>query len=207
VVDGATIAVVIPCYRVLGHILAVLARIGPDVAAIYCVDDGCPDGSGDWIAHHIRDPRIKVLRHGENRGVGAAVVTGYRQALADGAEIIVKIDGDGQMDPGLIPSFVGPILAGEADYTKGNRFFDPGRLGAMPAIRVLGNAALSFVTKLSSGYWQSFDPTNGFTAVHGEVLRLLPLDSHPVHPHLVRRRRLRGERAGGSIDRWWRVGA
>ncbi|PLC52495.1 glycosyl transferase family 2 [Pollutimonas nitritireducens] len=89
-------------------------------------------------------------------------------------EIIVKVDGDGQMDPGLIPNFVAPIVAGEADYTKGNRFFDLKEIHAMPPARLLGNAALSFMTKLSSGYWDVFDPTNGYTAIHSDVARYLP---------------------------------
>ena len=85
-------------------------------------------------------------------------MTGYKCAIADGIGIIVKVDGDGQMDPSLIPDFVAPILAGEADYTKGNRFFDLEEIRAMPKIRLFGNAVLSFITKLSSGYWDLFDP-------------------------------------------------
>jgi len=90
-------------------------------------------------------------------------------------EIIVKVDGDGQMDPSLIPDFIAPIAAGEADYTKGNRFFDLEEIRAMPRMRIFGNAVLSFMTKLSSGYWDVFDPTNGYTAIHKDVARHLPL--------------------------------
>ena len=90
--------------------------------------------------------------------------------------VVVKVDGDGQMDPRLIPSFVYPILRGEADYTKGNRFFDLESVRTMPRFRLLGNAILSFMTKLSSGYWNLFDPTNGFTAIHTDVARHLPFD-------------------------------
>src|SRR5690606_11392859 len=96
-----------------------------------------------------------------NLGVGGAVMTGYLTALADGMDIIVKVDGDNQMDPALIPDFIAPILAGEADYTKGNRFFDLEEIRAMPKLRLFGNALLSFMTKLSAGYWDIFDPTNG----------------------------------------------
>jgi glycosyltransferase involved in cell wall biosynthesis len=103
-------------------------------------------------------------------------MTGYRAAIADGVEIIVKVDGDGQMDPKLIPNFVEPILAGEADYTKGNRFFDLEELRTMPKMRLFGNAVLSFMTKLSSGYWDLFDPTNGYTAIHADVARLLSFE-------------------------------
>ncbi len=103
-------------------------------------------------------------------------MTGYREALAEGADVMVKVDGDGQMDPALIPDFVAPIVSGEADYTKGNRFFDIETVRAMPTLRLYGNAALSFMTKLSSGYWDLFDPTNGYTAIHADVARRLPFD-------------------------------
>lgn len=174
--DQPSIAVVIPCYRVGERIDAVLAAIPAMVSRIYCVDDACPEHCGDHIERTCRDPRVIVLRHDHNQGVGGAVITGYRQALADGAEVIVKIDGDGQMDPGLLPSFVTPILNGNCDYAKGNRFFRVQDVRAMPRRRLLGNAALSFLNKLSSGYWTIFDPTNGYTAVHAAVLAHLPLD-------------------------------
>jgi glycosyltransferase involved in cell wall biosynthesis len=159
------VAVVIPCYRVRAHILDVIAGIGPQVDAIYCVDDCCPDRSGDLIEAECRDPRVKVLRHVENQGVGGAMLTGYRAALADGADILVKIDGDGQMDTGLIDLFLDPIREGRADYAKGNRFYNLEDTRGMPRIRLFGNACLSFLTKLSSGYWGVFDPTNGYTAL------------------------------------------
>lgn len=170
----AKIAVIIPSYKVTAHILDVLARIGPEVAAVYVVDDCCPEGSGDLVEAHCIDPRVKVIRHQVNGGVGAAVITGYMAALDDGMDIMVKIDGDGQMDPGMVPDFVAPILAGEADYTKGNRFFDLEQIQAMPTIRLFGNAVLSFFNKISSGYWNLFDPTNGYTALHRDVARSLP---------------------------------
>ncbi|MBB6135754.1 glycosyltransferase involved in cell wall biosynthesis [Massilia aurea] len=171
-----SIAVVIPSYRVTRHILGVIAGIGPEVTRIYVVDDKCPDGSGNYVREHCRDARVTVLEHAQNQGVGGAVMTGYRAAIADGAAVIVKLDGDGQMDAALIPMFVAPILAGEADYTKGNRFFDLERIGEMPPVRLFGNAMLSFMTKLSSGYWDLFDPTNGYTAIHADAARYLPFD-------------------------------
>jgi len=119
---------------------------------------------------------VTVIEHEQNQGVGGAVMSGYRAAIADGAAVIVKIDGDGQMDASLIPQFVAPILAGEADYTKGNRFFNLERIGSMPPMRLFGNAVLSFLTKLSSGYWDLFDPTNGYTAIHADAARYLPFD-------------------------------
>ena len=168
------IAVVIPCYRVTSHILGVIASIGPEVWRIYVIDDKCPDKAGNFVAANNRDLRVVILRHEINQGVGGAVMTGYRAAIADGAEIIVKVDGDGQMDASLIPNFIEPILAGEADYTKGNRFFDLEEIRAMPKVRLFGNAVLSFMTKFSSGYWDLFDPTNGYTAIHADVARHLP---------------------------------
>ncbi len=169
------IAVVVPCYKVRRHILSVIGKIGPEVEAIYVVDDQCPENSGRYVEAECVDRRVRVIFNQENRGVGGATMAGYRRALADGATIIVKIDGDDQMDPGLIPLFARPILEGLADYTKGNRFFDIGFLSGMPKIRLFGNAALSLINKLSSGYWNIMDPTNGYTAIHASVLRLLPL--------------------------------
>lgn len=171
-----TIAVVIPSYKVARHILDVISGIGNEVQRIYVVDDKCPDGSGNYVEKNCKDPRLVILHHEINQGVGGAVMTGYRAAIADGADVIVKVDGDGQMDPSLILNFAGPILAGEADYTKGNRFYDLEEIRAMPAIRLFGNAVLSFMTKLSSGYWDLFDPTNGYTAIHADVARHLPFE-------------------------------
>lgn len=140
------------------------------------VDDACPDGSGELVKAQCDDPRVVVLKHEVNQGVGGAVLTGYRHAIESGADIIVKVDGDGQMDLALLPRFVAPIAAGVADYTKGNRFYDLSQIGQMPALRLLGNAGLSFMAKFSSGYWDVFDPTNGYTAIAARVARLLPMD-------------------------------
>lgn len=176
VTPSPRIAVVIPCYRVSRSIADLIIAIGPEVATIYVIDDACPEKSGELVKNTSVDPRVKVISHTENQGVGGAVVSGYRAALADGMEIIVKLDGDGQMDPSLIPNFTGPIARGEADYAKGNRFFNLEDVRSMPKERLLGNAALSFLTKLSSGYWDLFDPTNGYTAIHRDVAKALPLE-------------------------------
>ncbi len=172
--DVPRIAVVIPSYRVISHILDVIAEIGPEVWRIYVVDDKCPDCSGNYVEENCKDSRVFILRHEVNKGVGGAVMTGYGAAISDGANIIIKVDGDGQMDPSLIPIFAFPILSGEADYVKGNRFFDLEEIRSMPTIRLFGNAILSFLTKLSSGYWNIFDPTNGFTAINVEVAKHMP---------------------------------
>lgn len=171
-----SIAVVIPSFRVRRHILDVIARIGSEVSAIYVVDDCCPEESGRFVQSQCLDPRVKVVFHTENQGVGGAVMSGYQAAIVDGHDILVKVDGDGQMNPDLIPAFVAPLLAGEADYCKGNRFFHLEEIHRMPAIRLIGNAALSFMSKLSTGYWGLFDPTNGYTAIHAKVASHLPMD-------------------------------
>ena len=175
VTSGLRIAVVIPCYRVRDHVLGVIARVPAAVERIYCIDDGCPDGSGKLIEADSRDPRVRVIFHDRNRGVGGAVKTGYLAAREDGCDVAVKIDGDGQMDPALLASFVRPIELGLADYTKGNRFFRMGDTRAMPGARLFGNAILSFFSKLSTGYWNVFDPANGYTALHLAVLDLVPI--------------------------------
>ena len=170
------IAVAIPCYKVTEHVLGVIAAIGSEVETIYAVDDACPDGSGRFIEDNNTDRRVRVLYNPENQGVGGAIVTAYKAAMADGMDIVVKIDGDGQMNPTLLPQFVRPLLQEKADYTKGNRFFRPESVQGMPPVRLFGNAVLSFLTKLSCGYWNIMDPTNGYTAVRTCVLAELPLD-------------------------------
>ena len=168
------VAVVIPCFRETEHILAVIDEIGDEVRQIFIVDDACPDGTGEYVRNHSTDPRVTVVIHETNTGVGGATLTGYRRAIEAGADIIIKIDGDGQMDPSLVSKLIEPIVQGKADYAKGNRFHQLEDLGHMPAVRIAGNLALSFACKLSSGYWNIFDPTNGFTAIHAKVAQRLP---------------------------------
>ena len=171
----SSIAVVIPSYKVTRHILSVISQIGSEVDRIYVVDDCCPEHSGRFVQDNNRDPRVTVLFNEVNQGVGGAVMAGYRAAIDDGFDIIVKIDGDGQMDPSLLPKFVAPIISGRADYTKGNRFFDLEKISQMPKVRIFGNAVLSFLTKFSTGYWSSFDPTNGYTAIAASTAAQLPM--------------------------------
>ena len=168
------IAVVIPCYKVKNHIHTLLKAIGDSVWRIYVVDDACPEFSGKYVLSVNTDTRVRVIFNEKNLGVGGAVLAGYLSAIEDGAQVIVKIDGDGQMDPLLLPLFIDPIARGEADYCKGNRFFNLDQIGVMPKTRIFGNAILSFMTKISSGYWDIFDPTNGFTAIHAGVAKNLP---------------------------------
>ncbi len=172
----ASVAVVIPCYRVARQILDVISRIGPEVALIFVIDDACPERSGDLVESKCMDERVRVIRHAANQGVGGAVCSGYQAALSSCMTVVVKLDGDGQMDPTLIPALCRPLLSGQADYAKGNRFHRIADVKKMPSLRLFGNAILSFLSKISTGYWQLFDPTNGFTAIHSSVLAELPLD-------------------------------
>lgn len=174
--EAPRIAVVIPCYRVREAVLQVVASIGPEVGWIIAVDDACPQQSGDWLATHCRDPRLRIVRHAVNQGVGGATLSGYRAALDTPAEVVVKLDGDGQMDAADLLRLCRPLLAGQADYAKGNRFHRLAYVRGMPWLRLVGNAALSFMTKLSSGYWQVADPTNGYTGLRAELVRELDMD-------------------------------
>jgi len=171
-----SIAVVIPAYRVKSHILDVISHIGSEASRIYVVDDCCPEGTGGFVEQTCEDRRVTVLFNLVNKGVGGATLAGMRRAFGDGATVIVKNDGDGQMDPAMIPVFAGVILSGEADYSKGNRFFDLEALASMPLNRKLGNAGLSFMAKMSTGYWHTFDPTNGYIAIHASLVDILPIE-------------------------------
>ncbi|WP_282604523.1 glycosyltransferase family 2 protein [Pelagibius sp. Alg239-R121] len=171
------VAVVIPCFKVKSLVLPVLAAIGDEVEAIYAIDDCCPEGSGAFIEENCADPRLTVHRHEKNKGVGGAIMTGYGLALGDGMDIIVKVDGDGQMDPALISELIRHIVNLDADYVKGNRFYSLYDVHSMPPVRLFGNAVLSFMTKISSGYWRIFDPTNGFTAISAIAAKRLNFEN------------------------------
>ena len=170
-----SIAVVIPAYRVATLVAAVIARMPPEVTHIIVVDDASPDNLQE-VLQHITDPRLIVLRHPVNRGVGGAMKTGLLKAMELEVDIVVKIDGDGQMDPQLLPRFVAPLLTAGVDMTKGNRFAHLASIRQMPRLRRLGNLALSFLTKVASGYWHVFDPCNGYMALRASLLPKLAFD-------------------------------
>ena len=173
---GVQVAAVIPAYNAGGHIAEVLRNAPVVLTSIIVVDDASEDETAALVESLAEDdPRIQLVRHARNQGVGAAMVTGYRRALETGADIVVKIDADGQMPMWLIPKLVEPLVDGTADYTKGNRFRDFASLRRMPALRRFGNVALSFMAKVATGYWNCFDPTNGFVAIRADVLSQLPL--------------------------------
>jgi dolichol-phosphate mannosyltransferase len=171
------IAVVIPCYRVKREINEVLASLPPYLKHIIVVDDASPDETADVVRKATQeDHRILLIRHQKNQGVGGATLTGFRRALELDAQIIVKVDGDGQMDMAYLPDLLMPLIEARADYTKGNRFRDFKALQKMPLIRRVGNMALGFLTKAATGYWNLLDPTNGFVAVRSNVLAQLSFD-------------------------------
>ncbi|MDQ3015392.1 MAG: glycosyltransferase family 2 protein [Bacteroidota bacterium] len=166
------LAIVIPCYNVSRHIEKVVAGIPSDILWIIMVDDASTDDTNQKIKHlSLQEKRIIYIRHDKNKGVGGAVITGYQKSLELDADITIKIDGDGQMDPAYINSLLKPIIDGKADFTKGNRFRDLQALRQMPMIRRIGNLGLSFLIKAASGYWNIFDPTNGYTAISSEILK------------------------------------
>ncbi len=175
---GKRIAVVVPAYNEEELIGEVLDGIPDYVAKVYVVDDGSADMTGaivDDYAH--RDPRFVAIHHNPNRGVGAAITTGYLQAVEDGMDIAAVMAGDNQMDPTYLPDLLDPIVDGRADYTKGNRLINEAYRTGMPPLRSFGNSLLTFLTKVASGYWQMMDPQNGYTAISTKALAELPLDS------------------------------
>jgi glycosyltransferase involved in cell wall biosynthesis len=172
------LVVIIPAFRVERELGALLAGIPAYVRHIVVVNDASPDGTAEIISAACRsDERIIPITHKKNLGVGGAMISGYRKALELRAQIVVKLDGDGQMSPEDIPALVAPLIAGQADFTKGNRFRDFLALSRMPFIRRIGNVVLSFLAKAATGYWNCFDPTNGFLDMRAEILEQLPLES------------------------------
>jgi glycosyltransferase involved in cell wall biosynthesis len=171
------IAVVVPAYHVAHEIQHVVQAMPSYVRTIIVVNDGSPDDTDRVVLSLSREePRLVYLRHQVNAGVGRAVSTGYAKALQFNADIVVKMDGDGQMEPKYLPRLIAPLIRGEADYTKGNRFYHADDLRQMPYGRLLGNGVLGFLVRLTSGYWNIYDPTNGYTAIRAEVLKQLRLD-------------------------------
>lgn len=174
---GLDVAVVVPAFQAEPWIGATLAGITPFVRRIVVVVDGATDGTAAAVDRAATaDPRVVRVDHDRNRGVGAAMRTGYRRALADGAVLLAKMDADGQMDPAALAALLTPVALGRADYAKGNRFVHARAILAMPRLRLAGNAALSLLSKLSTGYWNLLDPTNGYTAISREALLAIDLD-------------------------------
>lgn len=173
------ICVVIPAYRVASHIENVIKGIPDWVWRIIVVDDKSPDDLAARV-ESLKDDRVDLIRHEHNQGVGGAVISGCNRALELGATILIKMDGDGQMDPAFLPEILEPILTGTADFVKGNRFGRLESITRMPFHRRMGNLFWSFMAKLGSGYWNVFDPNNGYLALDADVYQRL--DKKQLHP-------------------------
>jgi glycosyltransferase involved in cell wall biosynthesis len=173
--EGKTVAVVVPAHDEEQLIGVTLAGIPAFVDRVYVVDDASSDGTASRVVA-AGDPRVTLLRHERNEGVGAAIVTGYKQALADRADVTCVMAGDNQMDPADLPTLVLPVARGEVDYAKANRLVTGEAWKLIPRTRYLGNAALSFLTKIASGYWHVADSQSGYTAIGLRTLEALDLD-------------------------------
>jgi glycosyltransferase involved in cell wall biosynthesis len=169
------VAAVVPAYREQEHIASVIQTMPDIVDHIVIVDDASPDATAER-AREAADDRTVVLSLEKNQGVGGAILAGHRRALELGADVCVVMAGDGQMDPQYLPALLDPIASGRAQFTKANRFYGRGTFAGMPRMRVVGNIALSFLTKAASGYWNLFDPQNGYTAIHRDALERIPWD-------------------------------
>ena len=168
------ISVIIPCYNVSKHIEGVICKIPDDVTYIIAVNDCSTDETHDILSRLLQqNKRLIYVQHQMNQGVGGAMLTGFQKALDLESDITIKMDGDGQMDHANIHKLIRPIKTGVADFSKGNRFRDFKALKNMPAFRRLGNLGLSFLIKAASGYWNVFDPTNGFVAIHKDTLNAI----------------------------------
>jgi dolichol-phosphate mannosyltransferase len=175
--EAPSVAVVIPCYQVERPIRAVIESLPSWVTRVIAVDDGSTERTCEVLRQlEAEDVRVRVLEHPENRGVGGAMVTGFKEALAIGADYVVKIDGDGQMRAGELPRLLAPLIDGRADFAKGNRMLNPHELALMSRTRLIGNIVLSFLTKVASGCWHVLDVQNGYLALTNKLLWAMPLD-------------------------------
>ncbi|MFF2274912.1 glycosyltransferase family 2 protein [Agromyces sp. NPDC058126] len=172
---GAVVAAVVPAYKEERMISRVIDTMPAYVDHIVIVDDCSPDGTSD-VVRASTDPRVTLIRHEVNQGVGGAIITAHRKAMALGADVNVVMAGDAQMDPAYLPGLLDRVTEDGYGFAKANRFYSPESFKGMPAHRVFGNIALSFLTKMASGYWNLFDPQNGYTAIRTEVLERVPLD-------------------------------
>jgi glycosyltransferase involved in cell wall biosynthesis len=175
VLDGKRVAVVVPAHDEEELIGGTLAGIPEFVDRVYVVDDYSRDETATR-AQEAGDARVEVISHPQNEGVGAAIVTGYRRAVTEGIDVTCVMAADGQMDPADLEGIVTPVARGEVDYAKANRLFTGQAWQLMPRHRYLGNAVLSMLTKIASGYWHVADSQSGYTAISRETLERLDLD-------------------------------
>ena len=171
------IGIVVPAYNEEKLIGETLSGLPDYVDRIYVIDDGSKDNTSKIVQEFMeKDPRITLIKHERNQGVGKSIIDGYKAALKEGMDIVAVMAGDNQMDPAYLPSLLDPIVEGKADYTKGNRLLGPEYVRNMPKFRYLGNMILTFLTKIASGYWHIMDPQNGYTAISRRALERIPLD-------------------------------
>jgi glycosyltransferase involved in cell wall biosynthesis len=173
--EGKSVAVVIPAYDEEKLIVETIAGVPGFVDRIVVVDDRSKDGTAA-VAEALGNPRVEVIRHERNQGVGAAIMTGYKRARDEGIDVTAVMAGDNQMDPADLETLVAPVARGDVDYAKANRLFTGQAWDLIPRTRYLGNAVLSLLTKVASGYWHVADSQTGYTAISLEYLRLLDLD-------------------------------
>lgn len=166
---------VVPAFNEEARIADVVQTVPDFVERILVIDDGSTDSTAQQVIG-LKDPRVELLRHEANQGVGAAVVTGHRRCIQLGMDISVVMAGDGQMDPRYMSKLLDAIVLDGYDFAKGNRFRNRGTIQEMPQKRVWGNALLTFMTKFATGFWGVFDPQNGYTAITREALETIPLD-------------------------------
>lgn len=178
--QGKRIGVVVPAYneeKLIGRVIETMPDL---VDRIYVVDDGSSDGTSDCVRSYLGqaafDGRLELIRHTTNQGVGVAIVTGYRKAVEEGMNVVTVMAGDAQMDPVDLERVVGPVVQERAEYVKGNRLLTGEAWQLIPKYRYLGNAFLSLLTKIASGYWHVADSQTGYTAISSETIRLLPLE-------------------------------
>jgi glycosyltransferase involved in cell wall biosynthesis len=186
---NSVVAVVVPAYNESGFVGDVIEGVPTYVDRVYVVEDCSTDETWSEItaaASRVNDRRdptdpyeqvVVPIQHDRNQGAGAAVLTGYRRALDDDVDVVATMDGDGQMDPAFLPALLDPIVDGEVAYTKGDRLDDLDAVGDMSRWRLFGNAVLTGLTRVSSGYWRLRDPQNGFTAISTEALSSLDLSA------------------------------
>ena len=174
---GHTIAVVVPAYNE-ELLIARTVRTMPDfVDRVVVVDDCSKDATASIVEKLSEsDPRVVPIRHVQNRGVGGAISTGYVWCRENNLDVAVVMAGDGQMDPADLPALLDPVVEGLADYSKGNRLVTGEAWKKIPRVRYLGNSALTFLTKIASGYWHVTDSQTGYTALNKRALQLLPLE-------------------------------
>jgi glycosyltransferase involved in cell wall biosynthesis len=175
VLEGKRVAVVVPAHNEEKLIAETIRGIPDFVDRVYVVDDRSSDGTVA-AARGVGDPRVEVIEHERNLGVGGAILTGYQRALAERVDVTAVMAADAQMDPGDLETLAGAVARGEVDYAKANRLFTGQAWEVIPRYRYLGNAVLSLFTKIASGYWHVADSQSGYTAISLHYLELLDLD-------------------------------